>query len=202
MDAHMNDTELKRYQLLSTGFWNVPSEAYLDELSENLPLFETGQGAAENGIAHIERYLQTRSEASVHDLAVDFTSTFIGQKSDDPFPYESIYTSEGRLLKQESCDEVCEMYRAYEFEPDRQMSNEPEDYLSTMFAFLAYLRAKELESRSVGDSDGSERYVQAASFFKENHLRNWVPQFRAEVEGKAETDFYKGLAYLAEAACE
>jgi len=194
------DTNIKRYQLLSDGFWNVPTADYLDELAESLPLFETGSELSDKGVGLIKAYLNSRDDGSLHELAVDFTSTFIGQHSDDPFPYESIYTSEGRLLKQESCDDVCEIYRANGFEQSVRESNEPEDYLATMFSFLAFLETKYREQKASGVEAEAAKTQETSEDFKERHLRNWIPRFREDVEEKAETDFYKGLAYLAEQA--
>ena len=69
----------------------------------------TGNAAADEGYHQLYDYLKRAWDDSVTELAIDYVSTFIGHGVNGysaAYPYESVYTSERRLLMQEARAEV------------------------------------------------------------------------------------------------
>ena len=69
----------------------------------------------DEGYRLLATYLSNTWDNSVTDLAIDYVRVFIGHGIDAfsaAYPFESVYTSEKRLLMQEARDEVLAIYRS------------------------------------------------------------------------------------------
>ena len=75
----------------------------------------TGNKNVDEGYRLMAKFMSNVWENSLTDLAVDYVRTFIGHGVDAfsaAYPFESVYTSEKRLLMQEARDEVLAIYRS------------------------------------------------------------------------------------------
>ena len=103
------------YGLLSRLFRVEIDQELLDELHGMRFPASTGNADVDEGYLRLAKYLSNTWENSLTDLAVDYTRVFIGHGVDAysaAYPFESVYTSEKRLLMQDARDEVLAIYRS------------------------------------------------------------------------------------------
>ena len=123
------------------------------------------------------------------ELAIDYVSTFIGHGVNGysaAYPYESVYTSERRLLMQEARAEVLATLRENELK--RGNWNEAEDHIALELEFMQRMALRAAEALSDN--------LRTSYDFLENHLLNWVPMLVADMRMHARTLFYQGLGQL------
>jgi TorA-specific chaperone len=142
-------------------------------------------------------YLKYAWEDSVVELAIDYVNTFIGHGVNGysaAYPFESVYTSERRLLMQEARSEVLAELRSEGLK--RGEWNEGEDHIALELEFMQRLSLKCADALEAGEDDESVAIVQKMYNFLENHLINWLPMLEADMQNYSCTDFYKGLGEL------
>jgi TorA maturation chaperone TorD len=113
------------------------------------------------------------------------------------YPYESVYTSEKRLMMQAARDEVLAIYRAYGIEKTTAWK-EGEDHLSLELEFERIMCDKTIEALLDGNSAKAQELLFAQFGFQEDHLLAWVPLLIADMKNFADTKLYLGLACLTE----
>lgn len=188
------------YSLLARLFRVEVDEAFLEELRRM-----AFPAAAENeevarGYSLMAKYLAGTWENTLQQLAVDFTRVFIGYGMDSysaAFPYESVYTSERRLLMQDARDEILALYRAAGLEKDESWP-ESEDHLALELEYMAIHTRRALEALESGDEDEAYGNLLTQLHFMEDHLARWVPLMMEDMRKFARTDLYLGLSYLTE----
>lgn len=197
-------TLLKRrmgtYSLISRLFRVEVDQACLDELKAMRFPVASGNESIDKGYALIASYVASSWENTLTELAVDFTRVFIGYGMDAysaAFPYESVYTSERRLLMQDARDEILALYRAAGLEKDSSWP-ESEDHLALELEYMAILTRRAIEALDRGDEDEAYRLLVAERNFLDDHLCPWVPLMTEDMRKFAKTDFYRGLSYLTE----
>ena len=126
------------YGLLSRLYRVEIDQELLDELCGMRFPASTGNKDADEGYRRIATYLSNLWENSLTDLAVDYVRCFIGHGVDAysaAYPFESVYTSEKRLLMQEARDEVLAIYRSMGL--DKQSTwKEGEDHVAVELEFM------------------------------------------------------------------
>ena len=103
------------YGLLSRLYAKEVDAELLDELHDTLWPIETGTDAGDTGNRLITTYLSGIWENTLTELAADYMRTFFGHGYSGhaaAYPFESVYSSEKRLLMQSARDEVLALYRA------------------------------------------------------------------------------------------
>ena len=123
--------------------------------------------------------------------------TFIGHGVNGysaAYPYESVYTSERRLLMQEARAEVLATLRENELK--RGNWNEAEDHIALELEFMQRMALRAAEALSDNAEDEAIAYLRTSYDFLENHLLNWVPMLVADMRMHARTLFYQGLGQL------
>ncbi|HIW76264.1 MULTISPECIES: TorD/DmsD family molecular chaperone [Gordonibacter] len=197
------------YGFLSRLFRVEVDEAYLGELEQMRFPASTGTENLDEGYRLIARYLSGSRESTVLDLAVDYTRTFIGNgivakglsAHSAAYPYESVYTSEKRLLMQEARDQVLAIYRAAGL-AKQDSWHDGEDHLALELEYMQVMANRAAERLEAADEEGAVELLSAQEEFLRAHLTPWVPQLAADMRTFAKTDFYRGLASLAEGYLE
>lgn len=144
--------------------------------------------------------LRSASDADLGEARVEYTALFCSPHPDAPFPYESVYSTEERLLMRPSRDEVVAAYEEVGFMPAKGDGYEPEDHLSNELGFLAHLLAEEAAAASGQQSRAGEDVQllgEARRRFVADHAGAWLPRFAAEVRERASLPLYPALADLA-----
>ena len=163
-------------------------------------VLETDDEALLPGLRLMEGYLAS-DEASTLDLARDYAKAFCGAGAtnrDSAYPFESFYTSKERLLMQEARDDALRWYRRFGLEKNEDW-HDCEDHLGVELEFAAALVQMWREAAAAGDEARAAELLEAQRDFERDHLANWLPLFALDAQRRARTDFYKGLAQLAEA---
>ena len=110
----LNEQRAATYGLLSRLYRVEVDQPLLDELRSMRFPAKTGNENVDEGYRLLATYLSNTWDNSVTDLAIDYVRVFIGHGIDAfsaAYPFESVYTSEKRLLMQEARDEVLAIYR-------------------------------------------------------------------------------------------
>ena len=194
----LNKQRAATYGLLSRLYRVEIDEELLEELRGMRFPAKTGSDEVDAGYRLIAQYLSNAWDNSVTDLAVDYVRTFIGHGVDAfsaAYPFESVYTSEKRLLMQEARDEVLAIYRAAGL--DKQDSwKEGEDHIALELEFEQILANRTVEALERGDEDEAFSLLTTQKNFLDDHLAAWAPMMTSDMRRFAKTDLYRGLAHL------
>lgn len=184
------------YRFLSSVFFLELTDEQIEDLAkQDLPYDE---GTIGEGYGIISEYLRHRDSGTRQELAVDYAHTFLGAGNYDTIiapPYESVFTSEERLLMQEARDGAVAHYlsEGLSLPPD---NTTPEDHVSFEMQFMATMAERSAEALECGDEAEFERTMGVQRVFFEEHLANWLPGFVEAIEKNCRTDFYLGIAKL------
>ena len=185
------------YGLLARLYRKEVDEETLEELRGMRFPTATGSADVDAGFRQMYDYLRSSWADSVRELAIDFVRTFIGHGVNGysaAYPYESVYTSERRLMMQDARKEVLETFRANHLKRDRW--SEGEDHISIELEFMQRLSLRAVEALEKGDEDDAAHQLQEQLTFMRDHLLNWLPMLVADMHKFSATDFYQGLATL------
>lgn len=195
--VELMNARARSYGMLARLFREEVDLPTLRELQQMRFPQATGNAAADEGYHQLYDYLKRAWDDSVTELAIDYVSTFIGHGVNGysaAYPYESVYTSERRLLMQEARAEVLATLRENELK--RGNWNEAEDHIALELEFMQRLSLRAADALSDDAEDEAIAYLRTSYDFLENHLLNWVPMLVADMRMHARTLFYQGLAQL------
>lgn len=188
----------RTYGLLSRLFLKEVDAPTLEELQSMRFPTATGNAKVDEGYHLLYDYLRSAWEDSVTELAIDYVRTFIGHGVNGysaAYPYESVYTSERRLMMQEARAEVLQTLRENHFK--RGNWNEGEDHIALEFEFMQRMSLRTAEYLRAEDEQEAVHDIKTQHEFIQNHLLNWLPLLTADMRMFSHTMFYQGLAQLA-----
>ncbi|MDR0310947.1 MAG: molecular chaperone TorD family protein [Acidobacteriota bacterium] len=157
---------------------------------------ECGDPNLAEGYRMLTDWLRDPGSDPLTDLAVDYARTFLGAgvfQGVVANPYESVYTSEKRLIMQEARDQVLAVYRAKGLRCAEPMEL-PEDHIALELEFLAYLCRETLNV--INDRARVSTLLKEQKEFIERHPAKWIPAFCADIAKCAATDFYKAVGKI------
>ena len=195
--VELMNARARSYGMLARLFREEVDLPTLRELQQMRFPQATGNAAADEGYHQLYNYLKRAWDDSVTELAIDYVSTFIGHGVNGysaAYPYESVYTSERRLLMQEARAEVLATLR--ENELVRGNWNEAEDHIALELEFMQRMALRAAEALGDAAEEEAIAYLRTSYDFLENHLLNWVPMLVADMRMHARTLFYQGLGQL------
>lgn len=196
--AEMLRARSATYLLLSRLFHKEVDQVLLDDMHDSLYPVATGDADIDKGYLYISTYLSNLWSESLRQLKVDYARCFLGQGVDGysaAYPYESVYTSEKRLMMQDARDEVLAIYRSQGL--DKQETwKEAEDHLALELEFMQILANRTVDALKAGDEDAAIDLLATQKNFLEDHLMAWVPMMTSDMRRFAKTDLYRGLASL------
>jgi len=191
------ESRAQTYGLLSRLFRVEADRELLDEMRGMRFPTSTGNRHVDEGYKLLYTYLKGVWDDSVTELAIDYVRVFVGHGVNAfsaAYPFESVHTSERRLLMQEARDEVLATYRANNLKKGKW--NEGEDHIALELEFMQVLCGRIAEALKADDEDAAIEMLNTQYNFLENHLINWVPMLVSEMLKFAKTDFYQGLGKL------
>lgn len=195
--VELMNTRARSYGMLARLFREEIDPATLRELQQMRFPQATGNTTVDEGYHQLYDYLKRAWDDSVTELAIDYVSTFIGHGVNGysaAYPYESVYTSERRLLMQEARAEVLATLRENELK--RGAWNEAEDHIALELEFMQRMALRCAEALADNAEDEATAYVRTSYEFLQNHLLNWVPMLVTDMRMHARTLFYQGLGQL------
>lgn len=156
--VELMNARARSYGMLARLFREEIDLATLRELQKMRFPQATGNAAADEGYHQLYDYLKRAWDDSVTELAIDYVSTFIGHGVNGysaAYPYESVYTSERRLLMQEARAEVLATLRKNELK--RGNWNEAEDHVALELEFMQRMALRAAEALSDNAEDEGDR---------------------------------------------
>ncbi|MDR0513908.1 MAG: molecular chaperone TorD family protein [Coriobacteriaceae bacterium] len=186
------------YDLLSRLYREKVDEALISQMKSSRYPANTGNADIDKGYQLIVTYLSNLWEDSLPELSVDYTRTFIGYGVDAysaAYPFESVHTSQRRLMMQAARDEVLALYRAAGFNKSAGWA-EAEDHVSVELEFMARLCERALAAWEKGEEAQAFEALVVQHSFLADHLLPWTPMMTIEMRRFSKTDFYQGLAWL------
>lgn len=195
--AAMMDQRARTYGMLSRLFREEVDMDLIREMQGMRFPTATGNAAADEGYRQLYDYLRGAWEDSPRELAIDYVRTFIGHGVNGysaAYPYESVYTSERRLLMQEARAEMLATLRENGLK--RGNWNEAEDHIALQLEFMQRMSLRCAEALRAGDDDAAVNAVRTMADFLDKHLMNWVPMLVTDMRLYSKTLFYQGLAQL------
>jgi anaerobic sulfite reductase subunit A len=147
------------------------------------------------GINAMAQNVSSFDEGVENSLACEYARVFLAAGICDgkaALPYESVYTSDEKLIMQDSRDEVRAIFREHGIMPGSDW-DAPEDYLPYELEYMALLAeeaANSLQQRERMDVLSS---LAKQKDFLAAHILNWYGDFASEGRSVAKTGFYRGL---------
>jgi TorA maturation chaperone TorD len=195
----LNKGRASTYALLSRLFRIEVDESLLFDLRAASFPAKTGNESVDRGYREIATFLSGNLDLALLELAKDYARTFIGHGNNAysaAYPFESVYTSEKRLIMQEARDEVMRIYA--EAGLDLRGWKDPEDHIALELEYMKYLSEKTVDALEENDDTRALDLLQKQQVFIRQHLGAWLPMMIVDMRRIAKTDFYQGLASLTE----
>lgn len=190
------------YGLLAGLFREEIDQEKLAELRRMQFPIGTGNETLDKGFVDLYEYLKTAWDGCVTELAVDYSRTFIGSGVSGysaAYLYESVYTSERRLLAREARGEVLQYYRNNNLMKGKW--NDLEDHIALELEFMQILCMRTHDALQEGDEDSALNNIRCQYDFIRSHINNWLPMMTGDMLKYSETKFYQGLARVALGYC-
>lgn len=186
------------YGLLSRLFRKEIDERLLNEMRGLRYRVSTGNANVDEGNRLIATYLSGVWENSITELAADYMRVFFGHGYNGhaaAYPFESVYTSEKRLLMQSARDEVLALYRAADW---TRMKTGKRAKITSLWSWntCRFWPGRAADALIRGDRESAIAQLTAQRNFLDDHLLGWAPMLAAEMKKFAKTDFYRGLASM------
>ena len=188
----------RTYGLLARIFRVEVDGKFLDELRHLKFPTSTGNEHVDYGYRTMYNYLKGTWEDTLLDLARDYARTFIGHGNNGrsaAYPFESVHTSEKRLLMQDARDEVLAIYRANLLKKGEEW-NDCEDHIALELEFMQVMSERTAKALKEGKEDEAVEMLKTQRAFVGQHLANWVPMFVSDIKYFSQTDLYIGAGEL------
>ncbi|WP_304427259.1 molecular chaperone, partial [uncultured Adlercreutzia sp.] len=202
--ANLCEQRAATYELLSRLYRKEVDEELLEVLSAMRFPAATGNVQSDRGHRLIASYLSQQWDNTLTELAVDYVRAFIGNTNEldgAAFPFESVYTSEKRLLMQQARDEVLAIYRAFGIDKDPSW-REGEDHIALELEFMGTLCRRTADALRQGDEEAAFNLLETQRNFLGDHVGAWAPLLTVDMRHFAKTDFYRGLACMTDGFLE
>jgi len=188
------DTEQRRLMYL------ILSRLYFMEVTaEQLDQMRLEEHSFEGYLEGFQELLQKNdTETLRRELAADFAALFLGLSAHPVAPYESVYTSEEKLLMQDARDAVVREYQSESLLPSKIQGADsvPEDHISFELEYMAALCQKPCSCSQSDGTCGGAYILKKQLNFLEEHLLKWVPKLCDDVFQRARTSFYQSVAAM------
>lgn len=197
------DSRAQMYGLLASLFREELVWKQIAELKAMRFPAGTGNESIDRGFRDMFEYLKTAWQGSVTELRIDYARTFIGSGTSGysaAYLYESVYTSDRRLLGREARGEVLQYYRNNGLKKGKW--NDMEDHLALELEFIQVLSLRTRDALVEGNEEEALNLIRCQHDFVRDHLNNWLPMMAGDALRFSETKFYQGVARLVLGYCE
>ena len=190
-------------RFLYTAFHRAPEPGFLhplvaDRLLAHWPV-EDDNPRVQSGLEAMQQFLDEHADNPMPLLKQDYNALFIGPNALLAAPWSSVYLTEEQLTLTEPAMAVREFYRQYGIAINTG-ENEPDDHIGLQFAFIAHLLGEALQA--VDNEQPEQPWLGATAEFLTNHVLIWTGRLFELIRENATTDFYRGLADLAEGSLQ
>jgi len=186
------------YSFLSKAFYEAPDAAFIGLLASE-SLFNDwmldGGEDGQTGLRLLRAVCDGWDDSQIAALKRDYERLFVGPDHLLAAPWESVYVSRDHLMFDTQTLDVRAVYQQFGM-PIPNLHTEPDDHIGLELRFVAYLCSAGLNALEQGQSHLLRRFENTIHHFLVEHLLVWSDQFLANVIEHAQTDFYRGAAYL------
>lgn len=194
------------YTFLSQMLFHELNEDAIEALKGQEWPQGTGNETLDRGYAQVKRYFNFASTDMRTQLAVEYARVFLaagvfGSDKMTAVPYESVFTSEGHLMMQESRDDVVRRFAADGFKVNPDL-HEPEDHLAFELEYVSHMSRNAAELVGAGNAEALAANVARQVEFIDAHLLNWVGDLYETAREYAKTTFYTGMLLVVLGAAE
>lgn len=171
-----------------------------DEVPEGFLVSLKNQKAHLN--CEIDAFVDQLDDANIPhwrtELAADHAACLLGMSANPVHPYESVYTSDARLMVQDAHDQVVQAYAEQGF-ATREGQHIPADHVALELEFMGELLKRAVTAPSAAcilAPTAASQAMGAYEGFLRSHALKWMPQFCGDLERRASTPFYRGVAQM------
>jgi TorA-specific chaperone len=184
------ETRVSAYQFLASAYRQEPTMEFLSLLAHEMP---TSEGILGDFVTSLAQASEDTLADIKTNLVAEYARLFLAMSAKPVPPYESVYTSQKGLLKQEAWQQVVSEYAEAGFSRDEEFVL-PEDHIALELEFMAILGKQCAKEFTAGNKDGASRLLKRQHAFLKQHLLNWVPRFCNDVLATTTSAYYKGIA--------
>lgn len=198
MLVSLNEQRENAYGLLSRLYLVEVDPGFYADLCQAAFPANTGNEDVDAGYRLIATYCASQHDDAPLDLARDYARVFIGHGNNAyaaAYPFESVYTSEKRLLMQEARDEILGVYAQGGLQVDPNW-HDPEDHIALELSYMQVMARRTREALEAHDDDHALSLLDDQRRFLLRHLVSWTPLLVNDMLRLAHTDLYQGLALL------
>lgn len=201
--AELLEVRKNFYSFLERAFAAEPSREIVEMLLRGeIPLPDESELVGEklsDGVKLIKEYVRQAAgpEEAYRELVDDFTELFLDPFEPKVYPYESMYV-DGHMLGRPLV--AVKEFLARTAIKRGPTFRDPEDHVAFELGVMRHL-CEEAASH-VSDRRKLVELLKLQKEFLETHLLNWVPQLCSDLFLKSKTNFYRGVAKLAEGFLE
>jgi TorA maturation chaperone TorD len=187
------------YGFLARAFYEEPESTFIGSLFgeamfADWPLDPTAR-LSQAGLYLLCGFGKGWEEGKLTDLKWDYRQLFVGPGPLQAYPWESVYLGKDHILFDEQTIAVRQLYRRFGLQASRQQ-REPEDHIGLELAFMTHLCSQGLAAIERKDQATLADLLKTQHDFLRDHLLRWAPAFAQAVIQHANTDYYRGVAYL------
>ena len=189
------------FTFLSKAYLNLPQGEFIqrmvdDDLFSSWPL-SSSSTTTSKGIEKMQKFCAQWNPRQLEELKLDYTRLFIGLPKTLSPPYESVYLGKDHILFESYTLEVRGFYQQFNLHVDH-LNKIPDDHIGLELYFCASLcqmcaDALELDGNQI---PLQEKYQRALKKFLHGHLLQWIDLFIPDVLNNADTQYFRGIAYL------
>lgn len=138
---------------------------------------------------------ESRIDAWLEELVVEFARLFIGPVNPPAIPYASFYLSEDHSLMSEETLEVRKRYLEAGMAL-KDLHRVPDDHIGIELEFIYHLTKEILHHGERGNRVKLLGLLRMRTGFLQEHMALWVPLFASQLLECSQEPFYKGAASL------
>lgn len=193
-------------RFLSQAMFKELNEEAIEELARGAFPDNTGNENLDKGYAMMRRYFAFPSTDRRTQLACEYARIFLAagvytKERKTAVPYESVFTSEERIVMQDSRDDVVARYAHDGFKVNPDL-HEPEDHLAFELEYLSVMACRAADLARNEDAEGLQTNVVRQIEFIEGHVLNWIEDLRAVAMDYAKLTFYPGMLLVIQGSLE
>lgn len=202
MDTCLTETLVAHslaYSFLSKAFYDAPDAEFIrmladERLFDDWPLVNDDD-STRIGLELLQGFCAGWHDGQLASLKEDYAALFIGPDALLAPPWESVYRSVDHLIFEKQTLEVRAEYQQFGMEIPK-LNVEPDDHLGLELRFIAHLANVGLNALSENQLNVLALVQDEIGVFYAEHLSQWSDECLSRIVQHAQTDYYRGVAFL------
>ena len=187
------------FRFLCQIYLEVPDNKLMEKIFRNNLFFDwpvaEDQKTVSKGLKILQDYSSQWKPEFADALKRDYTRLFIGLEKILAPPYASVYLSEDFLMYEKPVLDVRRFYEKLDLSVN-PMNKVPDDHIGFELYCLSFLCRNAANAAEEHDNKKFYGYQSALREFLSDFLNTWLDSFLSKVKDKAQTSFYRGVAFL------